>query len=274
MNYLHSFHAGNVADVFKHIVLTEVLRALQKKDTPFCVVDTHAGSGIYALKKPGEFEQGIALLWPERKQWPAFAGYFSVIEKLIGARDIKRYPGSPYIIREYLRAQDRAVFMELREQEYRHLRKSFGDTKNIGVHHADSWKTLKSFVPPKENRGVVLIDPPYEAADDFDNMLAALEYGAKHWRNGIYLAWYPIKSRNAVARLHEGVRSLGMEAQAVEFLTLPDDVDNRLNGSGLVIVNAPWKLLDTLKEMLLPLAERLAGASGRPEVRVIDLSQQ
>lgn len=273
MNYRHSFHAGNIADVFKHIVLTLVLRALQQKETPFCVIDTHAGGGLYALKAPGEFEQGIGVIWPEWGKWPAFADYFAVVEKLNQRGGLKHYPGSPFIVAEFLRPQDRAVLMELNEQECRYLKNNIAGIRNAAVNCVDAWKALRGFVPPKENRGLVLIDPPYEAADDFDNVLAVLRYGAKHWRNGIYMAWYPIKSRKTVARLHEGVRGLGMGAQAVEFITLPDDVENRLNGSGLVIVNAPWKLTDTLKELLPPLAERLAGASGRPEVRFIDLQQ-
>jgi 23S rRNA (adenine2030-N6)-methyltransferase len=271
LNYRHSFHAGNIADVFKHIVLTLVLRALHKKVTPFCVIDTHAGSGLYALKAPGEFEQGVGVIWPERGNWTAFVDYFAVVEKFNGRGGLKHYPGSPFIIAEFLRPQDRAVLMELNEQECRYLKNNMAGIRNAAVQGVDAWKAFKGFVPPKENRGLVLIDPPYEAADDFDNVLAVLRYGAKHWRNGIYMAWYPFKSRKIVARFHEGVRDLGIEAQAVEFMTLPDDVENRLNGSGLVIVNAPWKLMDTLREVLPPLAERLAGASGRPGVRFVDL---
>lgn len=271
MNYRHSFHAGNVADVFKHVVLVFVLRALHKKETPFCVVDTHAGSGVYELEEPGEFEQGIWVIWPEREKWPVLADYFTVIEKLNGKGGVRYYPGSPFIIREYLRAQDRAVFMELQPDEYVNLKTNFSGMKNVSVHHVDAWDAIKAFVPPKENRGVVLIDPPFEAAKEFDNVVAALKQGAKHWRNGIYMVWYPFKSRMMVSKFHQAVRALKVEAQAIEFMTLPDDVENRLNGSGVVLVNAPWGVMDVLRELLSPLAGRLAGVSGKPEVRVIDL---
>ncbi len=271
MNYRHSYHAGNIADVFKHIVLTQVLRALQQKETPFCVIDTHAGSGLYALKAPGEFEQGIAAIWPERRKWPAFDDYFAVIEKLNRREGLKHYPGSPFVIAHFLRRQDRAVLLELNERECRYLKNNMAELQGVSVNCVDAWKAFRGFVPPQENRGLVLIDPPYEAAADFDNVLAVLGHGAKHWRNGIYMAWYPYKSRKSVAQFHAGVRNLDRRAHAVEFMTLPGDVENRLNGSGLVIVNAPWKQLDTLKVELLPLAGRLAGARGRPEVRFIDL---
>ncbi|MDP1708084.1 MAG: 23S rRNA (adenine(2030)-N(6))-methyltransferase RlmJ [Gammaproteobacteria bacterium] len=271
MNYRHNYHAGNAADVFKHVVLTLVLRALHKKDTPFFVLDTHAGSGAYTLERPGEFEAGIGVVWAEREQWPVLTGYFTVVEKINGQGGIKYYPGSPFIIREYLRPQDRAVFMEQQPGEYLNLKTNFSGASNIGVHHADAWSALKAFVPPRENRGVVLIDPPFETANEFDNVVAALRHGARHWRNGIYLAWYPVKSRTVANKLYQALRMLDIEAQALEFMLHPDDVENRLNGSGMVLVNAPWGVMDALREILPPLAERLAGAEGRPEVRDIDL---
>lgn len=271
MNYRHSYHAGNVADVFKHIVLMLVLRALRKKDTPFCVVDTHAGSGVYEVEQPGEFEQGIGVVWPERGRWPALADYFSVIEKLNGTDELKYYPGSPFIIREFLRPQDRAVFMELQPGEYANLKANFSGVKNVSIRHVDAWDAARASVPPRENRGMVLMDPPYEATSEFDKIAAVLKHGAAHWRNGIYLVWYPIKSRKSVNKFHQAVRTLAVSAHAVEFITLPDDVENRLNGSGVVVMNPPWKLLDSLREVLPPLAERLAGEDGRPEVRFVDL---
>jgi len=257
--------------VFKHIVLTLVLRALHKKDTPFCVLDTHAGSGAYTLERPGEYEAGIGVVWPERKQWPELSDYFSVVESANSAGMLVRYPGSPWIIREYLRSQDRAVFMELQPDEYTSLKEGFSGAGNIGVHHADAWSVLKAFVPPCENRGLVLIDPPYEVAHEFDNVLAMLQQAVRHWRNGIYLVWYPVKSRERVEAFYRAIRALEIEAQAIEFMMYPDDVENRLNGSGMTMINAPWGVLDALREQLPPLARRLAGEQGRPNVQCVDL---
>lgn len=268
MNYRHSFHAGNIADVFKHIVLMRVLRALRQKDAPFCVVDTHAGAGVYVLKEPGEFGQGVGVVWPEKEQWPGLADYFSLVGKFNRQGALKYYPGSPFFIGGMLREQDRAVLIERQDEEYQYLKHNLAGVNNAAVHHADAWRALQGFIPPREKRGLLFIDPPYESADEFDHVVAALAYAAKHWRNGVVLAWYPVKSRQAVRRFHAGVRELRIKAQALEFLTLPDDVDNRLNGSGMVIVNPPWKLMEDLTKVLPPLAARLAGEGGRPQVRV------
>ena len=276
LNYRHSYHAGNIADVFKHYVLIQVLQVLHKKPTPFCVIDSHAGSGVYALHSPGEFEQGIGRLWPHRAAWPALAAYFGVIEKLNPDGQLLHYPGSPFIIRDFLRPQDRAVLLELHPQECANLKINLGSNPgSVAVHHTDAWAGLKAFVPPRENRGLVLVDPAYEKNDEFERIRIALAHALKHWRNGIYLVWYPIKGYRPVEQFYAAVRALEVDACAVEFLTLPVDVTQRLNGSGLVLVNAPWGLLDSLKEVLLPLAQYLAmcqaGSAGRPAVNTLIL---
>ena len=270
MNYRHHFHAGNVADVFKHFVLVLVLEALRAKDKPFCVVDTHAGSGLYRLNAPGEFEQGIGRLWPVRGAWPALSSYFARVASYSGPT-FNAYPGSPLIIAGLLRPQDRAVFVERHPQEAIDLRDNLRARSHVAVHEADGFAMLKALVPPRENRGLVLIDPPYEQPNEFEQAAAALADAFKRWHNGIYLLWYPIKTRRPVERLHTAVRTLGVESVAVEFLTLPEDVPQRLNGSGLVLVNPPWKLLENLRTALPPLAEFLAGPDGAPQVRVINL---
>lgn len=273
MNYRHAFHAGNAPDVFKHIVLVHVLRALHKKETPFCVVDSHAGRGEYMLGKEGEYQDGIGALWPERGQWPMFADYFAAIEKYNGTGKLHRYPGSPLIIREFLRPQDRAVFMELHPEEYAHLKALFDKTKGVQIQHVSAWSGLKGHVPPRENRGLVLIDPPFEKTSEFADITAALRTAAKHWRNGIYMIWYPIKVGHPIPRLHRAVAELGLPALTAELTTLPTDIPHRLNGSGLVIINPPWQLKETLEQELPLLAQRLAGPNGKPGVRVKELTQ-
>ncbi|MEO5574524.1 MAG: 23S rRNA (adenine(2030)-N(6))-methyltransferase RlmJ [Gammaproteobacteria bacterium] len=272
LNYRHSFHAGGIADVFKHLVLTKILGSLRAKDAPFRVIDTHAGSGLYKLEVPGEYQQGIGLLWPLRQQWPALADYLSVIEKFNNQGRLSRYPGSPLIISEFLRLQDHAVFFELHPQDYAALKLNLAGVKNAAVHRNNAWQTLKAFVPPPENRGLLLIDPPYEQPDDFDNVALALALSLRHWRNGIYMAWYPVKERRSIERLHSAIQGLASQAWAVEFTTLPTDVEQRLNGSGLILINPPWKLVDTLKQLLPILAQYFAAETGTPLVRFIDLS--
>jgi 23S rRNA (adenine2030-N6)-methyltransferase len=271
VNYRHHFHAGNVADVFKHLVLIRVLEALRLKETPFCVVDTHAGSGLYRLQAPGEFEQGIGRLWPARAEWPPLAAYFELLAAL-NRNGLNVYPGSPWIIRALLRPQDRAVFMEHHPEEAAALRDNLLGSRGITINEADAWAALKGLVPPRENRGLVFIDPPYEQPDEFDQVARALRAAHPRWRNGMYLVWYPIKARRPVEKLHEAVRVLGAEALAVELLTLPEDVPQRLNGSGVILINPPWKLEETLRALLPPLATFLAGPNGQPQVRIENLS--
>ncbi len=271
MNYRHNFHAGSAADVFKHIVLTLVLEAIRQKEAPLCVIDSHAGAGIYKLKRSGEHELGIGLLWSQRRNWPVLANYFALIEKLNNKSGLSCYPGSPLIISEYLRSQDRAVLIELHPQDWETLKLNFKNSKNIAVHHSDAWQTIKSCVPPKENRGLVFIDPSYETPDDYEKIASILAYALRHWRNGIYMVWYPIKERRPIEKLHRKIQAMGSQAYAVELTTLPTDVEQRLNGSGLIIINPPWKLLDTLEQLLPALAACLADAKGKPQVSFIDL---
>lgn len=268
MNYRHSYHAGNVADVFKHYVLGEILAKLAEKSAPFCVIDSHAGAGLYALEAPGEFERGIGLLWPERESWPELARYFEVIAAHNPDR-LRHYPGSPLFIRAALRAgRDRAVLLELHPEEHRALKTQFAGDRQVAVHHADAWQTLRAFLPPRENRGLVLIDPPFERRDEFDQIQKTLKVALKQWRNGIYMLWYPIKGYGQVAQFLSQVASLGPQTVVVELLTLPLDNEMRLNGSGLLLINPPWKLTETLHDALPRLAARLAGPEGRPEVRI------
>jgi 23S rRNA (adenine2030-N6)-methyltransferase len=272
VNYRHHFHAGNVADVFKHLVLTQVLEALRLKETPFCVIDTHAGSGLYRLKAPGEFEQGIGRLWPARTEWPQLTVYFDLLAVLNNRNGLHAYPGSPWIIRALLRPQDRAVFLERHPEEAAALRDNLRGSRGITINEADAWTALKGLVPPKENRGLVFIDPPYEQPDEFEQVVRTLRAVHSRWRNGLYLVWYPIKARRPVEKLHETVRALGAEALAVELLTLPEDVPQRLNGSGVVLINPPWKLEASLRALLPPLTAFLSGPDGQPQARFENLS--
>jgi 23S rRNA (adenine2030-N6)-methyltransferase len=270
MNYRHSRHAGNAADVFKHAVLALLLERLRTKERAFCVLDSHAGAGLYALEPPGEFEQGIGRLWPARAEFPALAAYFAAVEACNPDGRLRRYPGSPLLIRHALRAPDRAVLFELEPGEHAALRALLAGAPRLAVHRADGWERLAAFVPPPERRGLVLLDPPYEQAREFQRAAEALAQLQRRWRDGLYVLWYPIKVRAAVARLHRALRA---PAWAVELLTLPEDVEQRLNGSGLILLNPPPGLIEQLREILLPLARRLAGVGGRPAVRVIALNQ-
>lgn len=267
MNYRHAYHAGNAADVFKHVTLIECLLALHKKPTPLCVIDTHAGRGEYSLEPGGEWESGINTLWRERAAWPQLRTYLDLVGEHNGSGPLVRYPGSPWLIAKLLRPNDRGILSELHPEDYAALKAGFGQYPNMHVHHTDAWLALKAFLPPKENRGLVLIDPPYERTDEFTTLAQALTRALKHWRNGVYLAWYPIKVGHRIELLHRAVAAAAPRAFAVEFLTLAEDVPKRLNGSGMVVVNGPWGVRERLAELLPPLAQALAGSNGEPQVR-------
>lgn len=272
MNYRHAYHAGNSADVFKHVTLLECLLALHSKPTPFCAIDTHAGRGEYRLETGGEWETGIGVIWSNRAAWPQLKPYLDLVAQLNDTDALVRYPGSPQLIAACLRAQDRAVFGELHRQDCEALKTELGRQAHVHVHHKDAWLALKAFLPPKENRGLVLIDPPYEKPDEFTTLAQALRRALKRWRNGIYLAWYPIKVGHRIDVLHQAVAEAAPRAFAVELLTQAEDVPKRLSGSGMVVVNGPWGLRAKLAELLLPVARALAGADGVPQVRFHSLA--
>jgi len=270
VNYRHIFHAGNAADVFKHLVLVQLLQRISTKDTGYCVIDTHSGSGLYRLGRDGEFQSGIGKLWTKRDEWPEFGTYLSAVAQY--NRDgLGVYPGSSILIADRLRAQDRAVLIEKNPVEFDGLRRHVGDRRGVALHLADGFAMLGAVVPPKENRGLVFIDPPFEDPDDFGATVQAIRNGLSRWRNGIFAAWYPIKQPKLVAKFREQIGALGAPAYVAELLTLPDDVPNRLNGSGMLIVNSPYQLDAWMMTNLPALAEFLAPDSAQGRFRITPL---
>jgi len=273
VNYRHFFHAGNVADVFKHLVLVRLVESLKAKDKPFCVIDTHAGGGIYRLDDDGEYREGIGQLWPEQSLWTAFETYFSIVRRH-NSGALANYPGSPILIADLLRAQDRLILVERNPDEYRALATNMGARPGVTLRREDGFATLRAVIPPRENRGLVFIDPPYELASDFASVVDALRMALGRWRNGVYAVWYPIKDPRAVRDLHKEVCGLNVDALAAEFLTLPEDVPQRLNGSGMLLVNPPFRIDDWMSSQLPALAEFLSRKTGHGRFRVLDLSDR
>ena len=274
MNYRHGYHVGNVADVLKHYVLGLLLTALRAKPAPFFVLDTHAGAGLYTLGAEGEYQQGAGLLWPLRTNWPDLADYFATISTRNGRGRMQHYPGSPLFIQRQLRPQDRAAFVEKHPEEHAPLRMLFEADRRIGVHLGDGWHLIKAFTPPPERRGLVLIDPPYEQGDDGSQIIQAVTRALQSWRMGMYCIWYPIKSQLFVQDLLRDLARLIPAALSVQLWTLSGDVDQRLNGSGLIIINPPWKIAQTLERVLPPVARILAGPRGQPQVYIESLRDQ
>jgi 23S rRNA (adenine2030-N6)-methyltransferase len=264
MNYRHIFHAGNFADVFKHIVLVRLLQALRKKDTPFCYLDTHAGRGLYDLtsvsaNKSGEFRDGIARLWNGADWAERFADYLATVRALNPQGRLAAYPGSPLIARQFLRDQDRMVLCEQQPEEAGALKAELQGDRQVAVHVQDGYQGLKAFLPPKERRGLVLIDPPYESPDEFEQAGRALIAAWQRWDNGIFALWYPIKEPAAVDRLHRRLVAAKLRKVLVADFAVAEPTGSiRLSHCGLVLVNPPWKLDNELSADLPILAKGLA----------------
>ncbi|MCG5241136.1 23S rRNA (adenine(2030)-N(6))-methyltransferase RlmJ [Azospirillum doebereinerae] len=268
MNYRHIFHAGNPADVMKHAVLALILDHLRAKPAPFCVLDTHAGIGCYDLlsepaQKTLECEDGIGRLFGAPPPHPSLAPYLGAVEGLNPDGRLRWYPGSPRIARAALREQDRLVLVELHPDDARTLKAEFAGDRNVAVHQSDAYLALKAHLPPKEKRGLVLIDPPFEQPDEFARLAEGLAAAHRRWPTGVYALWYPIKERAAVWRFQDAVEKTGIPKVLIAELTWhPEDTHLRLNGSGLLIVNPPWTLDDRLRELLPALHDALATTGG------------
>jgi 23S rRNA (adenine2030-N6)-methyltransferase len=266
MNYRHAFHAGNFADVMKHALLVRILTYLQRKETPLRVIDTHAGIGLYDLtgdeaERTGEWIDGIGrldeALAPDAEE--ILAPYRKVVADVRARHGETIYPGSPGILREILRRQDRGVFVELHPADHAVLSSAFNEVSNLKVIHLDGWTALHALIPPKEKRGLVLIDPPYEQPNELERLGTELLAALKKWPTGVYAGWYPIKSVgpvDAVAeRLHRESSRPGLRLE----LLVDDPRDpTRLNGSGLFVLNPPWSLREEAEILLPALAERLS----------------
>jgi 23S rRNA (adenine2030-N6)-methyltransferase len=245
MNYKHIYHAGNFADVAKHVGLLYCLDALKRKDAGFFVLDSHAGRGFYDLqaaesKKSGEAERGIQCLIRTHIGDEALAPYFAAIQARRGKR-LARYPGSPALIAGSLRPQDRAIFVELMPAEARAGAREIESAGRIRMEIEDGYAALRAHLPPPERRGLVLMDPPYESIDELKTMLQAFSDAYRRWPSGIFLMWYPIRSAAQRTKVQSRFEALRIPKMMFADLAIhPDDTGVGLAGSGLMIVNPPY----------------------------------
>jgi len=265
VNYRHAFHAGNFADCVKHAVLLWLLEAMRRKPAPFMVLDTHAGIGRYDLSgseaaRTGEWRDGIGRVLADPP--PPLAPYAALVGRL------GLYPGSPAIARALLRAGDRLVCCELHPHDHAALRRLFAGDRQVAVHARDGWEALGALLPPPERRGLVLIDPPFEAPDEFGRLLRGLARAQARFPGGVLAAWYPVKHRAPVRAFHDALRGAGLHDVVAAELLLRTPLDPaRLAGCGMVVVNPPWRFETELPPLLEALLARLgSGEAGEAAV--------
>lgn len=305
LNYRHAYHAGNFADCVKHAVLVWLLRALQRKPAPVYVLDTHAGAGRYdleaeAARRTGEALRGIRRLLaaddgpmsttsgPSDPRAPSHQAAVmetaapSVLQDLMSliracnpdSDAIRFYPGSPWLIRRLLRPNDHLACCELHPDDHAALRRLFARDAQVSVHHRDAWEALGALPPPRWKRALILIDPPFEAPDEFARLLAGIRTGLARFPGGVFAAWYPIKSRAQARVLHDGIRAAGIRDAVAAEVLLREPLDaGRLNGCGMLVVNPPYRfeseVMEPLRAILALTGEGEPGATVRLE-RVTD----
>ena len=272
MNYRHAFHAGNFADCMKHALLVWLMQALQRKPAPIFVLDTHAGAGSYDLDsgpalRTGEWRNGIGRLLEDPA--PPLSPYLDLVRRL------GLYPGSPALVRALLRPEDRLACCELHPDDVFDLRRRMGRNRQVAVHQRDAWEALGALLPPKERRGLVLVDPPFEAPDEFGRLVSGLQAGHARFPTGVFAAWYPIKHRAPVRGFHTAMQRTSIRDIVAAELLLREPLNPaELNGCGLLVINPPFRFEQEAPEILRALQDRLAGNARDAESNVIRLADE
>ncbi|MBI2513829.1 MAG: 23S rRNA (adenine(2030)-N(6))-methyltransferase RlmJ [Opitutae bacterium] len=279
MNYRHHYHAGNYADVFKHALLLQLVRAMQRKEKGFLYLDTHAGRGGYDLntttllpdgrERAPEWPEGIGRFWATANLPDDLAAYIAAVRAFnarAGGRadELQFYPGSPWIVQAALRAQDRAVLCELREDDAEALAIDFGRERRVSVQRMDGYTALKAMLPPPEKRALVLIDPPFENASEFADIRAGLREALARFPSGTFAIWYPITERAKSDRFLKEVADspFAPPALCAELQIAADSAQVRMKGCGLLVLNPPWQIDQEFRRVLPVLAERLKQDAG------------
>jgi 23S rRNA (adenine2030-N6)-methyltransferase len=310
LSYRHAFHAGNHADCLKHLILTRVLTYLAPrpdaapgssgitpvlgaspgvapctpgippvlggKDKPLCYCETHAGPGLYALDSPQaqqnqEYLGGIARLWGRQDLHPSLAAYLALVRDCNGPGELRRYPGSPWLAQRLLRPVDRLILHELHSAEIGPLRNNFAGDRRVQVIAGDGYRGLRAAVPPRERRGLVLIDPAYEVKTDYRQVIEALSQAHRRFATGVYALWYPVVERGRIDALERAIARSGIRrVQRYELAIRNEGRGSGMAASGMVVVNPPWTLLEDLRPALDCLAQAL-GEGGQGGFRAEEL---
>lgn len=267
LSYRHAFHAGNFADVLKHLVQVEILHYLQQKDKPFIYIDTHAGAGVYSLdsfesEKTAEHLNGISVI--QHLEWTELARYLEQVQKVNQQQSTQTlYPGSPAIAQNMLREHDKAVMFELHPNDFKLLQNNMQDDARIKVHNQDGFNGLLAMLPPQIKRGLILIDPPYEIKTDYQTVVDTLIKAHKKFATGTYALWYPVVERERVNILEKQLKDSGIRNIQLFELGLKADTTARgMTSAGMIVINLPWTLANTLNGLLPKLAQHLGSHHG------------
>ena len=276
LSYRHVYHAGNHADVLKHCVLVEIGDYMVKKEKPLWAVDTHAGSGMYALTSPeatknAEYKSGIIHLWQRQDLPEGLRHYMELVKSCNKSSVLTAYPGSAWLLQQLLRQQDKLHLFELHPEDQRHLKRLFKDDVRITLHETDGFQAIKSLLPPQPKRAFIHIDPPYEIKKDYQQVITSLQQGIKRFATGVYMVWYPLLNQRDAINFPDKLKSIGCDKwlNVIFKVAEPPSIAHShstesygMFGSGVFVVNPPWQLQETLQAVLPYLVTHLTEGTG------------
>lgn len=277
LSYRHSYHAGNFADLLKHLSQFYILSYLNRKDKPWCYLDTHSGAGLYSLHseqatKTSEFQQGIQRLFEQELQHPLLQQYKALVASFNKASRLDFYPGSPVIAAQLARPTDRLQLHELHPSDYPILARHFAEDRRVKVSESDGFAGLKASLPPRERRGLILIDPSYEIKEDYNKVLQAVTDGLQRFATGTYAIWYPVLQRQQTESWIKRFRDAGIpDLLRIEHCPIPDNSGFGMTGSGMLVINPPYSMADDFRT-LLPELNRLLRQGSEGHFRLDKLS--
>jgi len=272
LSYQHIYHAGNFADVHKHTVLSLLLAAMSVKEKPFFVLDAFAGRGGYEFRateaeKTGEYHEGVEKIWSADGLPKQLSAYIDAVRQFNGEGTLNRYPGSPWLIRHMIREQDRMALCELHPQEFEALRGMIRSERRVSLHKRDGLDAMKAMLPPKERRGLLLIDPAYEVKSEYEAVADAVIRTHHHWREGVYAIWYPLLAAGNHEKLLNMLKRSGIRKVLNCTLSIDGEDAPGMFGSGMIVINPPWKLDQDMK-VVLPWLVKILGRDERGDSSV------
>lgn len=273
LSYRHSFHAGNHADVIKHLTEVAILQYLKKKDKPFCYHDSHAGAGLYSLhsehaRKTAEYQTGIGKLWHYHASNPVLQHYIELVKSLNPDNELNLYPGSPKIAQLLLRENDSIQCTELHPTDFPILQQQFSRRRHTQIRQTDAYAALRAMLPPLHKRGLILIDPPYELKTEYQDLVAGIQQAYQRFPQGIYAIWYPVIERTAIEAVIANVVNTGIRnILRIEFSPLADSAGFGMTGSGMLVINPPYILAEEMRQILTEISPLLADTQGKWQVQ-------